>query len=42
MGRETKESAASPAIDRLENSSSDYHPPNLTDFRKRGGDVTHI
>jgi uncharacterized protein (DUF2235 family) len=42
MGRETKESAASPAIDRLENSSSDYHPPNLTDFRKRGGEVTQI
>ena len=42
MGRETEESAASSAIDRLENPSSDYHPPNLTDFRKRGGDVTHI
>src|SRR3981189_771007 len=42
MGRGTKETAGSPAIDRLENSSSDYHPPNLADFRKRGGDVTYI
>jgi uncharacterized protein (DUF2235 family) len=42
MGQETKESAASSAVDRLENPQSDYHPPNLADFLKHGGAITQI
>lgn len=42
MGQKSKESAASTAVDRMNKSESDYHPPNLEKFLESGGSVTKV
>jgi uncharacterized protein (DUF2235 family) len=42
IGQRVKESAASTAVDRMANPTSEYQAPNLKDFLARGGDVSQV
>ena len=42
IGQKTKESVASTAFNRMNKAGSEYKPPNLQDYIKRGGAVTRV